>query len=85
MKGKLTDIIVSNGYIDMLIIDRFEGEYAILEDGKHHYEVKRSELPDDCFEGDVIVTKDGFYTVDKEQTKLRRKAILRLQRSVWES
>ncbi|MCC8068590.1 MAG: DUF3006 domain-containing protein [Ruminococcus sp.] len=69
----------------MLIIDRFEGEYAILEDNNYHYEIKRSELPHNCKEGDVIVTKDGFYTIDVQQTKLRREAILKLQRTLWES
>jgi hypothetical protein len=69
----------------MLMVDRFEGEYAILEDNNNHYEIKRSELPEDCKEGDVIVTKDGFYVVDDEQTALRRQAILKLQRGLWES
>ena len=68
----------------MLIIDRFEGDYAILEDNINHYEIKRSELPMDCKEGDVIVSKDGIYTVDKVQTTLRREAIKKLQRSMWE-
>lgn len=69
----------------MLIIDRFENEYAILEDNNNHYEIKRTELPKDCKEGDVIVTKNGMYVVDVEQTNLRRQAILKLQRELWES
>ena len=69
----------------MFIIDRFEGEYAILEDNINHYEIKRSELPKDCHEGDVIISKDGLYVIDEEQTKLRREAIKKLQRSLWES
>lgn len=69
----------------MLIIDRFEDEYVILEDSNYHYEIKRSELPSDCKEGDVIVTKNGIYIVNAEQTELRRQAILKLQRTLWES
>ena len=69
----------------MLIIDRFEGEYAILEDDSNHYEIKKSELPKACHEGDVIVSQGGIYAIDEEQTKLRREAIRRLQRSLWES
>ena len=69
----------------MLIIDRFEGEYAILEDNNYHYEIKNSELPSNCKEGDIIVTKGGMYIVDVEQTKLRQQAILKLQRTLWES
>jgi hypothetical protein len=52
----------------MLIIDRFEGEYAILEDNNNHYEIKLSELPKGCKEGDVITTKDGFYTFGRANT-----------------
>lgn len=69
----------------MFIIDRFEGEYAILEDNNNHYEIKRSELPKDCQEGDVIISQEGLYVIDEEQTKLRREAIKKLQRSLWES
>lgn len=69
----------------MLIIDRFEGNYAILEDDNKHYEIKKTELPDDCKEGDVITTKDGLYIIDVEQTNLRRQAIINLQRGLWES
>jgi len=71
--------------IFLLIIDRFEGEYVLLEDEENHYEIKRSELPSDCKEGDVIITQCGKYVVDVEQTNLRRNAILRLQRNLWES
>ena len=39
----------------------------------------------DRLEGDVIVTKGGMYIVDVEQTKLRQQAILKLQRTLWES
>ncbi|MGN1411756.1 MAG: DUF3006 domain-containing protein [Oscillospiraceae bacterium] len=69
----------------MLIIDRFEGDYAILEDNANHYEIKKSELPQDCREGDVIVSQGGMYIIDEEQTRLRREAIQKLQRSLWES
>lgn len=69
----------------MLIIDRFEGDYAILEDNNNHYEIKKSELPQGCREGDVIISQDGIYIIDEEQTRLRREAIQKLQRSLWES
>lgn len=69
----------------MLIIDRFEGDYAILEDNNKHYEIKKTELPINCKEGDVITTKDGIYIIDVEQTNLRRQAIINLQRGLWES
>ena len=52
-----------------LSIDRFEGNYAICEDG----------------EGDILVISDeGEITVDAEETKRRREKIKKLQNSVWE-
>ena len=67
-----------------LIVDRFEGNFAICEeltDGKnkkkekdlHFYGIERAELPDDVKEGDVLrISDDGVITVDTVQTKSRR-------------
>lgn len=62
----------------MIIIDRFEGNIAVVEDdnGKCK-EVKRSMLPDDADEGDVLTYADGKYTVDHEATEERRRAVRR--------
>ena len=29
----------------MLIIDRFEGDYAIIEDGEKHFKIERKDIP----------------------------------------
>lgn len=57
----------------MLIIDRFEGEFAIVElPCDVHENILRSLLPKDAKEGDVLVIRDGVYTIDSEKTgKLR--------------
>ena len=38
----------------MLIIERFEGNTAIIEDGGKLYEVSRDDLPANAREGDVL-------------------------------
>lgn len=51
------------------IIDRFEGEIAVLEDENSNFtEIKKSLLPDNAKEGDCVVLKDGNYTINKENT-----------------
>ncbi|MGN0621922.1 MAG: DUF3006 domain-containing protein [Porcipelethomonas sp.] len=67
----------------MLIIDRFEGNKAVIEDGDNHFELDRSRLPENASEGDVIVEKDGDYLIDHEQTQRRRRKIIKLQNSLW--
>ena len=67
-----------------LIVDRFEGNFAICEepsDGKnkkkekdqHFYGIERAELPAEVKEGDVLrISDDGVITVDAVQTQSRR-------------
>lgn len=63
-----------------IIIDRFEGEYAVAElpDGKM-INVPKILLPD-AKEGDVVEI-----TVDKNKTKEIKKEISELVESVWEN
>ena len=66
----------------MLIIERFEGETAVIENDEH-IEINRKLLPQDASEGDVIVKCGDGYSVDREQTAKRRERILKLQNSLW--
>ncbi|MCL1824292.1 MAG: DUF3006 domain-containing protein [Oscillospiraceae bacterium] len=61
----------------MMIIDRFESEYAIIEDNENRLEIKRTLLPENAKEGDVIVVKNKAFSVDEEETEKRRKEILK--------
>ncbi|SJZ77164.1 DUF3006 domain-containing protein [Selenihalanaerobacter shriftii] len=54
----------------MLIIDRFEGERAIIEGDKEVFEVPKSVLPQEAKAGDVIKI-----IVDKDATEERKKRI----------
>ena len=60
-----------------MIIDRFEGEYAVLELREETGEVlyknlPASWLPDDAAEGDVVVKTAEGYAIDTQETEKRR-------------
>jgi len=68
-----------------LIIDRFEGDYAICErEDKTFINVPRKQLPKDANEGDVIIFENGKYMIDKETTKKRRDAIRKKMDELWD-
>ena len=78
-----------------MIIDRFEGIYAIcegMEEGKgkskkkdiHYFAIEQTELPADAKEGDVLVIRDdGTLLIDDAATKARREKIKKLQNNLW--
>ncbi len=57
----------------MMIIDRFEGDIAVIEGDDGIFDISRDLLPDNAAEGDVIISADGIYYVDEEETENRRK------------
>lgn len=61
-----------------LIIDRFEGIYAICEEeDKSISKIPKYKLPLDCKEGDcLLLNSDGMYQLDTEDTSDRKKKIL---------
>lgn len=65
----------------MLVIDRFEGEWAVLEYEGKTFNLPRSLLPKDAGEGSVVRIS---VTVDKEATDARAKAIERLAGELFE-
>ena len=64
----------------MLIIDRFEGEFAVVEntDSEVTALIKRDLIDWNARESDIIVFSDGIYHVDEEATKKRRAEVLAL-------
>lgn len=68
--------------MEKYIVDRFEGEYAVLEkeDGTTIDVLK--ELVSGA-EGDVVVLKDGEYHADEEQTLVRRRMIEEKMRKLF--
>ena len=63
-----------------LIIDRFEGTYAICEDQeKKMFAISLNELPQGAKPGDVLqISGAGELSVDQEETQRRRKKAVSL-------
>lgn len=65
----------------MLIIDRFEGEWAVVEYEGKTFNLPRSLLPEEAGEGSVVRIS---VTVDQEATKARGKTIEKLADELFE-
>ncbi len=70
-----------------MILDRFEGDYAVLEitdeTGAAVYKNLPADwLPEDAAEGDVLVKADGRYAIDSHETEKRRAAAAEKLRAV---
>lgn len=64
-----------------MIIDRFEGQLAVLEYEGKMYHLPRTLLPDEAKEGDVIVLEAR---VDKEATQRQHDKISKLIDELFE-
>jgi hypothetical protein len=60
-----------------LIIDRFEGHYAICEqEDKTMVSIPKYKLPLHCKEGECLfIDSEGMYQIDQENHNLREKRI----------
>ncbi|AGC68249.1 hypothetical protein Cst_c12570 [Thermoclostridium stercorarium subsp. stercorarium DSM 8532] len=68
-----------------VIIDRFEGEYAVCEtEERRIINIHKSHLPPEAREGDVLSITDEHITIDIEKTKERKERIEKLIRDLWE-
>lgn len=68
----------------MLIIERIEGDIALIEDDDSRFEAPRESLAGDVREGDVVTFRDGVYRKDENGTEERRKKIIEMQNELWE-
>lgn len=66
----------------MLIIDRFEGDFAVVEDSEKetHTNIRREFIEEGAKEGDVLALFENFYMVDHAATKKRREEVLALEK-----
>jgi len=59
------------------IIDRFEGDYAVVEfTGRRMVEIHKRLLPAGLKEGDAIRCDDGVYVFDEIETERMTKGLL---------
>lgn len=70
---------------DVLIIDRFEGEYAVCEKSKtkEMIDIKIEDLPEGSKEGTVLKLKNGKYEIDLEEQKKIEDRIKQKMDSLW--
>ncbi|MGS0765334.1 DUF3006 domain-containing protein [Syntrophomonas curvata] len=66
-----------------VIIDRFEGEFAILEGDDEFKTIPRAMLPAQAREGDVLVSDKGEWLLDSEAAKRRREKAEKLAGELW--
>ncbi|WIV21209.1 DUF3006 domain-containing protein [Paenibacillus polygoni] len=66
------------------IVDRFEGDYAVIEiDGQTH-DVSKSIIDASVKVGDVVTLVEGVWKPNPTETKQREKQIKMLMDDVWE-
>ena len=70
--------------MERYVIDRFEGDFAVLErEEGGTVDILKSDLPE-ATEGDVIIFENGVYRVDKEETLRRQELTLEKMRKLFE-
>ena len=74
-----------NSEIKNVIIDRFEGEYAVCEKSKtkEMIDIKIEDLPEGSKEGTVLKLKNGKYEIDLEEQKKIEDRIKQKMDSLW--
>jgi hydrogenase maturation factor len=66
------------------VIDRFEGEIAVIEIGGGTRDFQRSLLPKNAKPGDSVIMEDGAIRIDEAGTKRRKKDIDALMDELFE-
>jgi hypothetical protein len=69
-----------------LIIDRFEGQYAVCEqEDRKMVDIEKKLLPDEAAEGScIIIRDDGKILLDKNETGKRKDRISKLMDDLFE-
>ena len=68
-----------------VIIDRFEGNYAVCEkEDRTMMNVKKSKIPGIVKEGDVLSINNDVIIIDIEKTQKRKRKIEKLTKDLWE-
>ena len=68
-----------------VIIDRFEGEYAICEkENLEMIDIEIKNLPAHAKEGDILIIDNGVIKVDSSETNKRKKKIDSLIDELWD-
>ncbi|MCA9766154.1 MAG: DUF3006 domain-containing protein [Carnobacterium sp.] len=66
------------------IIDRFEGELAVIEFGEDMRDIPKNKLPYDSKIGDVLIFEGDTITIDRASTAKLRNEIEELMKGLFE-
>lgn len=66
----------------MIVIDRFEGEYAVIEKDGECFSLPKGSLPADAAEGDILEETENGYVVNKQATLHRRTKLMQRLKSI---
>lgn len=65
------------------IIDRFEGEFAVIElENKKIINIEKNKIPAEATAGDVL-NIDNYITINPVETEKRKKHIEKLSEELW--
>jgi DNA helicase TIP49 (TBP-interacting protein) len=69
-----------------VIIDRFEGDYAVCEkENKEIIEIRKEKIPEDAREGDILIIESETIKIDRIGTAKRKKMIESIMKDLWKS
>ena len=67
-----------------VIIDRFEGNFAVCEkEDRKMLDIQREKVPNTAKEGDVLNIINDRITIDHDETEKRKKEIEELTKDLW--
>jgi hypothetical protein len=68
-----------------VVIDRFEGNYAVCEkENREMIDIEKSRVPIEAKEGYVLNIEGDVITIDIDETERRKKEIEELTKNLWE-
>ena len=67
----------------MIVVDRIEDGYAVLEIDGAIKNFPLNELPDGIHEGTLLVKTENGYVIDEEGTRLRRNQLAKRTRRLF--
>ncbi|QNB44998.1 DUF3006 family protein [Thermanaerosceptrum fracticalcis] len=68
-----------------VIIDRFEGPFAVCEDEERKMiNIEKEKLPKEAKEGSVLIIQGDEIEIDYNETENRKNRIKKMMDSLWE-
>jgi hypothetical protein len=73
------------GFGMRVIIDRFEGAFAVCEDeNRKMINIEKAKLPKQTKEGSVLIIQGDKIEIDHNETEKRKDRIKKMMDSLWE-